>query len=458
MKVIICGAGQVGAPIARRLAAENVDVTVIDKSPQLISHIRDSIDVRGLVGLASLPNVLEAAGAEDADMIIAVTQADEVNMIACQVAHSLFNVPTKIARVRDQNYLRPIWADLFSRNHMPIDFIISPEVEVARAVARRLQVPGAFDMIPLADDKVRVIGVRCLSDCPILNTPLRQLTGIFPDLKIVIVSIVRGDEAIVPSSEEQLQAGDEVYFVAETGHLARAMTAFGHDEAEARRVVVIGGGNIGLLIAQRIETEFPGVSAKLIEIDKKRAELITESLENTVVLNGDALDPEILEEVNVGAAETLIAVTNEDEVNVFASLLAKQAGCGRTITLVNGATYNTLVTGLGIDVVVNPIAITVSTILQHLRRGRIRAVHSLREGVGEIIEAVALETSGLVGTAIKEIKLPSGALFGAIVRDGEVIVPRGSTVINTNDRVILFARLQAVKKVEKLFSVRLEFF
>jgi trk system potassium uptake protein TrkA len=458
MKVIICGAGQVGTPIARRLASENVDVTVIDKSPQLIGRIRDSIDVRGLVGLASLPDVLETAGAEDADMIIAVTQADEVNMVACQVAHSLFNVPTKIARVRDQSYLRPIWADLFSRNHMPIDFIISPEVEVARAVGRRLQAPGAFDMIPLAGDKVRVIGVRCLSDCPILNTPLRLLTGIFPDLKIVIVSIVRGEKAIVPTSEEQLQAGDEVYFVAETGHLARAMTAFGHEEAEARRVVIVGGGNIGLLIAQRIEKEFPGVTAKLIEIDKKRAEFIAEALEDTVVLNGDALEPEILEEVNVEAAETLIAVTNEDEVNVFASLLAKQAGCRRTITLVNGTTYNTLVTSLGIDVVVNPVAITVSTILQHLRRGRIRAVHSLREGIGEIIEAVALETSGLVGTPIKEIKLPSGALFGALVRDGEVIVPRGTTVVNANDRVILFARPQAVKKVEKLFSVRLEFF
>lgn len=458
MKVIVCGAGQVGFNIAHYLASENNDVTVVDQRPDLIRKISDTLDVQAILGYASHPPVLEQAGAADADMIIAVTHADEVNMVACQVAHSLFNVPTKIARVRSQSYLQPIWSSLFSRDHLPIDVIISPEIEVARAITRRIQVPGAIDVIPLANDRVRLIGVRCTAQCPLINTPLRQLTVLFPDLNIVIIGIVRGGKAIVPAAEDQMLEGDEVYFVVDTQHVDRALSAFGRDDQEARRIVIFGGGNIGLFLAQQIEAEHPGASVKVIESNKERAEFVAKTLSRTVVLNGDVLDPEILQEASVAAAETVISVTNDDETNILSSLLAKRYGCHRAMTLINKTTYNALMGPLGIDVVISPRAITVSNILQHVRRGRIHAVHSLHEGFGELIEADALETSSLVGKPLREVKLPGGVLLGAVVRDGQVISPRGNTVVQAGDRVVLFAAAGAVKKVEKMFSVRLEYF
>ena len=458
MKVIVCGAGQVGFNIARYLAGENADVTVIDRSQELIQKITDSLDVKGLVGFASHPDVLERAGAADADMVVAVTYADEVNMVACQICHSIFEVPTKIARVRHQSYLDPAWSDLFSRENMPIDHIISPEIEVARAISRRLQIPGAFDVIPLADGKVSLIGVHCGESTPILNTPLRQLTGMFPDLHIVIVGIQREGRGIVPTADDQLLEGDDVYFVAETSHLMRAMAAFGHEEREARRVIIVGGGNIGLNLAQQVEEKNPHVALKLIEVDKTRAENVAQTLDRTVVIHGSALDTEILEEANVKAAEGIVAVSNDDEVNILASLLAKRYGCRRALTLVNKTSYGTLVGSLGIDTVVSPRAITVSTILQYVRRGRIRSVHSLSEGFGELIEAEALETSSLVGVPIKEARLPESVLIGAIVRGNQIVIPRGDTIVRAGDRVVIFAATSSVKKVERLFSVKLEFF
>ena len=458
MKVIVCGAGQVGFNIARHLALENNDVTVIDQSPELIRRISDTLDANGVVGHASHPEVLEQAGISDADMIIAVTYADEVNMVACQVAHSLFDVPTKIARVRQQSYLAPIWANLFSRDHMPIDVIISPEIEVARAVSRRLQVPGAFEMIPLVDDRVKLIGVRCQDDCPLVNTPLRQLTQLFPELNIVIVGLMRDGKAIVPSSDDQMLPGDEAYFVVDSDQVARAMAAFGHEETEARRLLIFGGGNIGLFLAQEIERDHEWVKAKIIETDRDRAEQIASELERTTVIQGDVLDPEILEEAAVGVTETVVAVTNDDETNILASLLAKRYGCKRAITLINAGTYEPLISSLEIDVAVSPRNITVSTILQHVRRGRIHSVHTLREGFGELIEAEALETSELVGKPLRDVKLPTGVLLGAIVRDGEMICPKGSTIVQAKDRVVLFATSEVIRKVEKMFSVQLEYF
>ncbi len=458
MKVIVLGAGQVGFNIARHLSQENNDVTVIDQSQDLIRRVSDSLDVQGMVGHASRPDVLEKAAAADADMLIAVTYADEVNMVACQVAHSLFDVPTKIARVRHQGYLEPMWANLFSRDHMPIDVIISPEIEVARSVTRRLLVPGALEMIPLVDDKVRLLGVRCQETCPLLRTPLRQLTQLFPDLNIVIIGLIRENVPMVPTADDHMLPGDEVYFVVDTEQLGRAMVAFGHEEPETRRLLILGGGNIGLFLAQEVEREHPRVNTKIIESNRERAELIAGQLSRTVVINGDVLDSEILEEANVAATETVVAVTNDDETNILASLLAKRYGSQRVVTLINKDLYQPLVGSLGIDVAVNPRNITVSTILQHVRRGRIHSVHTLREGFGEIIEAEALETSSLVGAPLRDVKLPSGVLLGAIVRDGKVIMPRGSTVVEAKDRVVLFAAADAIRKVEKLFSVQLEYF
>jgi trk system potassium uptake protein TrkA len=444
MKIIVSGAGQVGFHIARQLSAEQNDVVVIDQSPELVRRVGDALDVQAFVGFGSHPDVLERAGAADADMIIAVTYADEVNMVACQVAHSLFNVPMKIARVRHQSYRDPIWADLFSRDNMPIDVIISPEMEVARAISRRLQIPGAFESISLVEGKVRMMGVRCNADCPVINTPLRQLTGLFLDLNIVVVAISRDGEGIVPSADDQLLEGDEVYFVADSTHVSRAMTVFGHEERVARRVI--------------IENEHSGVSARIIESNADRAHQVADLLEGTVVINGDVIDPEILDEAGVDESEAIIAVTNDDETNILASLLAKRFGTERAITLVNNTTYSPLVTSLGVDVVVSPRAITVSTILQHVRRGRIKAVHSLLDGFGELIEAEILETSGLTGKRIKEADLPDGVLLGGIVRGDEVIIPRADTVLRVNDRVVLFAQAKAIKAIEDLFAVRLEFF
>lgn len=458
MKAIICGAGQVGHNIALELAAEKVDVTVIDQRADLIQKIGDSMDVRAIVGHASHPDVLEAAGARDCDMLIAVTFADEVNMVACQVAQSLFNVPMKIARLRARSYLQPMWSDLFSRDNLPIDVIISPEIEVARAIGRRLTVPGTFDMIPLADDRLRLIGVRCGEDCPILNTPLRQISTLFPDLHFTTVGLVRGESAVVPTLDDQLFAGDEVYIVVETDHVTRAMAAFGHEEAEARRIVIVGGGNIGLSLAEDIEADPTGKSATVIELDRKRAETVAQICTRTEVINGDALDPEILEEANIGKAETIIAVTNDDEVNILSSLLAKRSGARSSIALINTGTYTSLVGPLGIDVVVNPRTITVSTILQYFRRGRIRSVHSIHDNFGEIIEAEALETSSLVGVPIGQIELPADVVIAAIVHEDEAKMATEDTVIAVGDRIVLFAAKGSVKQIEKMLAVRLEFF
>ena len=458
MQVIVCGAGQVGFNIARQLANEANDVTVIDRDAGRVRRVAEAIDVKGLVGFAAHPPVLRQAGAEDADMLIAVTYADEVNMIACQVAHSIFNVPTKIARVRHQSYLEPAWRNLFSRDHLPIDVIISPEVEVARAILRRLEVPGALDVIPMADDRVRAIAVRCMPDCPVLDTPLGELTELFPDLKIFVVGIIRDDALIVPNRKTEMQAGDEVYFIADTDHVRRSMSAFGHEETEARRIIIIGGGNIGLYIARELEEEHPDVRCKLVEVGEARARVAADQLSRATVLLGDALEREILEEANVAQTETVVAVSNDDEVNILSSLLAKRLGADWAITLVNSNSYGPLVGQLGVDAVVNPRGSTVSTILQHVRRGRIRGVHSVREGAGEFIEAEALNTSSITGKSIRDVRLPKGILVGSVIRDGEVIVPRGDTEILAHDRVVLFTNADLIKKVEKLFSVGLEFF
>ncbi len=458
MQVIVAGAGQVGLTIARHLAAENNRVTVIDKAPELIQKIGESEDFRAVAGFASHPDVLERAGARDADMIVAVTYSDEVNLIACKVAHTLFDVPVKIARVRAQAYLDPQWSKLFGHEHMPIDVTISPEIEVARAIRQRLRVPGAFDTLSLAGGRVRAIGTRLEPNCPIISTPLRQLTALFPDLHLIVVTILREGKTIVPTADDVLLVGDEVYFIAEESHLARALAAFGHEEPEANRVVIVGAGNIGLYLAQEIENKDTGISLKLVEASKDRARHVAALLSRTTVVQGDVLDTEVLDELNPERVDTLITVTNHDEVNVMASLLAKRRGCKRTIALINTLYYQTIINTLGIDAVVSPRAITVSTILQHLRRGRIRAAHSLRDGAGELLEAEALDTSAVSGKRLEEIKLDRGIIIGAIVRGDDVLMPRGETVIEAKDRVVLFALPDQVRKVEKLFTVGLEFF
>jgi len=458
MKVIVCGAGQVGFGIARQLAAENNDVTVIDQSPQLVQRVSDVLDVRAIVGHGAHPDVLERAGAPDADMLIAVTFHDEVNMVACQVAHSVFNVPTKIARIRSQSYLQPGFQDLFARDHMPIDVIISPELEVGRAVLRRLAVPGAFDILEFADGLVNVVGVSVEEDCPIANTPLRQLTELFPDLKSRVVGVVRQGKLFVPHSDDQMIVGDQVYFASDRKEVRRTLGIFGHEEQQARRVLIVGAGNIGLYVAQELEKKNTGVRVKVLERSRDRAVFAADRLQRTIVLNGDGLEPEILREAGVQETETIVTLTNDDQANILTCVLAKREGCSRALSLINNQTYSPLMRSLGIDAFLNPRATTVSHILRHVRRGRIRGLQAVHDGAAEVIEAEALETSPLVGQPLREVDLPDGLIVGAIARDGNVITPNGSTIIEAGDKVVMFAQRDQVATVEQLLRVSLEFF
>ncbi len=460
MQIIICGAGQVGSTIAGYLAGEKNDVTVVDRNPELLSRVSGLMDVRPVQGHASHPHVLEEAGAPGADMLIAVTQSDEVNMVICQVAHSLFHVPKKIARIRSQDYLQPLWKNLYTEENMPIDVIISPEIVMAQAVMRRLDVPGSTDVIPLAHDRIRLVGVRSSDICPLVRTPINQINAVFPDLNMGIIGIVREGKGFVPDGQDQFLPGDEVYFLVEKEQLDRALLAFGHEEQQvARRIVIFGGGEIGIFLAQQLESRHEKIEVKIIEQSRERAEELARHLDRTMVIHGSVLDSEILEEAVISSVETVVAVTDDDETNILSSLLAKRNGVDRTVTLVNNPAYDSLVRTLGVDAVINPRAITVSTILQQVRRGRIHSVHSLHEAFGELIEADALETSPLVGKPLSEIRLPPGVLIGAVLKKGEdVIIPNSSTIIEAGDRVVMFAAADRIKAVEKLFSVGLEYF
>jgi trk system potassium uptake protein TrkA len=458
MKVIICGAGQVGYNIGRYLAVAGNDVTVIDQSADLAEKIGESLDIQAITGHASHPDVLERAGAADAELLIAVTHHDEVNMVACQVAHSIFNVPIKIARIRQQSYLEGRWQALFRREHLPIDFIISPEREIAKAIATRLEVPGATSVIPFADGKVRLISARCGEDCPILDTPLRQLTYLFPDLHLVCVGITRDNHFFVPSGDDHLSKGDEVYSVVDAAHVERAMRAFGHEDKMAERIVIAGGGNIGLFLAQQIEQRWPHAALTVIEANEERARFVADQLPGQVVLHGDAREAEIHGEANLATADAIVCVTNDDEVNIMAALLAKREGDLKALTLINNNAYGALLGPLDIDVMINPRETTVSSVLLHVRRGRIRSAFSIRDGEAEVFEAEVLETSSLVGVTLKDARLPAGIIVGAILRDGDVVVPRADTVIQTGDRVVIVARGTMVKRAEKLFSVRIDYF
>ncbi len=458
MKVIICGAGQVGYGIAERLAAEGNDVSLIDNQPELVNRVNDLLDVRGIVGHGAHPHYLEDAGAREADMLIAVTLHDEVNMIACQVAHSLFDIPTKIARIRAQTYLDKAWSNLYSREDLPIDVIISPEIEVGEMILSRLDMPGAFENITFAQGKISMVGVTCRDNCPIVDTPLRQLTELFPDLPSTIIAISRDGHLFVPHSDDQLIAGDDAYFISRTDQVLRTLKIFGFDESETRKIIIAGGGNIGYYLAKVLEERQSQVRAKIVEADRTRAVTIAEQLQRTVVLHGSALSEDILHEADITHADTLIAVTNDDQVNILACVLARQMGPLRNMCLINNSGYANVVKSLGIDAQINPRAITVSRVLQHVRRGRIRGVHSIQNGAGEVIEMEALETAPVIGESLKNLDLPDGIRVGAVFRNGETFIAGGQTEIQPKDRVIIFSTAEHVRDVEQLFRVSVEYF
>ncbi|MCB1782606.1 MAG: Trk system potassium transporter TrkA [Alphaproteobacteria bacterium] len=458
MRVIICGMGQVGRSIASYLSKEDNDVTVIDEREQYIRQIDDELDVNAIVGHASDPDVLSNAGAKDADLIIAVTKSDEINMVACQIGHSLFGIPKKIARIRRHCYLDPAWSNLFSRAHMPIDVIISPEMLVAQDIYQRLQVPGTTSVVSLAGGKAQLLGVVCMEDCPVLNTQLVQLKKLFPDLAFEIVSITRAGKHIVPDENDMFEVGDEAYVVVDSRHTQRIMAAFGHTEKTARRIIISGGGNIGMTLAKILQETVHGIQIKIIEQREDRAQTLSEELNNIVVLNGNTLDREVLRESSVETAETFIALMNNDENNILASLLAKQYGCERVITLVNNNAYYPLVGPLGIDVMVSPKSIVVANIMQHIRRGRIRGIHNLGDGLLEVIEAEVSDNARIVNKQIFELDLPREIVIGAVIREEKVCMPTPEFEIKTGDHVIIFTTREQASNVEKLFSVQVDLF
>lgn len=458
MRVVICGGGQVGYNIAAYLAKEENDVTVIDLNAELIAEINDDLDVNGIKGHASNPDTLNAAGARDADMIIAVTQSDEVNMVACQIGHSLFGIPKKVARIRNQAYLQPAWANLFSRSHMPIDVIISPEVVIASEIYQRLAVPGTTSVLTLAEGAAHLVGVICDENCPVIHTPLRQLVELFPNLSFKVVAILRKNAPTIPGPNEQIEPGDEVFFVVDTSHVKRVMAAFGHEEQEAHRIVIAGGGNIGFGLAKLLTEKGRGIHIKIIENNPERARFLSESLEDVIVIQGNSLDGDILKDAHIENAETYVAVTNDDESNILGSLLAKQFGCKRAVTLVNNTVYSSLIGPLGVDAIVSPKSTIVGTIMQHVRRGRIKNLHTLRGGFAEVIEAEISESASIINMRVRDLDLPPDVILAAILRERNLMMADEDIVISAGDHVIMLAAQERTREVEKMFSVQVELF
>ena len=458
MKIIICGAGQVGWQIARHLAGEHNDVTIVDSNPDLVRRATDTLDVQGITGFASYPDVLERAGAADADMVIAATHSDEVNMVCCQVAHSVFSVTTKIARLRAQSYLTAIYSDLYRRDHMPIDVVISPEREVADAALRRLEAPAAFDTELFLNGRAQLLGLQLDEDCPVVNTPLRQLSELFSTLRAIVVAVRREGHLFAPEAGDQLYVGDAAYVICHREDARRTMEIFGKPTTRQERIVIVGGGHVGLAVAEALERRPERVRAKMIERDRASAERAADRLERTVVLNGDGLDADILTEANIARADAILAVTDDEKTNLLAAVRAKAAGCRMAIALINDPTLVPLLEPLDIDAWINPRSTTVSSILRHVRHGRVRGVYSIGDAEAEIIEAQVLGSSPIAGRTVRDIDFPEGALIGAIMKRGEVLKPTAETRVEEGDVIVLFALAADVPEVERLFQVSIDFF
>ncbi len=458
MKVIICGAGQVGWQIARHLSNERNDVTVVDNNPELVRRATDTLDVQGIEGFASYPDVLERAGAKDADMIIAATHSDEVNMVTCQVAHSVFDVRRKIARLRGQSYLNAIYSDLYRLDHMPIDVVISPELEVAEAALQRIAAPAAFDTERFLNGAGQLLGIAIDEDCPVINTPLRQLSDLFSTLNAVVVGIRRKGRLFVPSPGDQIFPDDSCYVMTENRDMARTLEIFGKTQGKLERVVVIGGGNVGLAVARALEARTDRVRVRVIERDRKTAERAADQLERTIVLHGDGMDAALLEEANISTADAVLAVTDDDKTNLLAAVRAKGMGCSMAISLTNDPTLLSLMDPLNIDGYINPRATTVSSILRHIRHGRVRAVYSIGDAEAEMIEAQVMSTSPIAGQRLRDVNFPEGVLIGGVLQGGKMVKPRGDLRIEAGDIVAIFAMSAQVAEVERLLQVSIDYF
>ncbi|MBL4609259.1 Trk system potassium transporter TrkA [Halopseudomonas sp.] len=457
MKIIILGAGQVGSSLAAELASEANDITVIDTDSTRLRELGDRLDIRTVVGRGSFPTVLRQAGADDADMLIAVTSSDETNMIACQVAYTLFRTPTKIARIRESAYLTR--GGLFHNESVPIDVLISPEQAVTTYVKRLIEHPGALQVLDFADGKVQLVAVRAYYGGPLVGQELRFLRQHMPGVDTRVAAIFRKDRPITPKGDTIIEADDEVFFLAATHDIRAVMSELRRLEKNYKRVLIAGGGNIGERLAEAIENRY---QVRIIEKNKARADYLSQNLDRTIVLHGSASDKELLLEENIKDVDIFCALTNDDEANIMSSMLAKRLGARKVMALINNPAYVDLVQGGEIDIAISPSQATIGTLLTHVRRGDIVNVYSLRRGAAEAIEAVAhgdSRSSKVVGKMIGEIDLPPGTTIGAVVRGEEVLIAHDNTLIESEDHVILFViDKKHIRDVERLFQVGLTFF
>jgi len=453
MKTIICGSGDVGYSIADKLSKENFEVTVVDEPSEKLNKISENLDVKVISGLPSLPSVLLDAGAKDCEILIAVTKSDETNMIACQIGHSLFEIPKKIARIRQQDYLKGEWQNLYTNNNLPIDAIISPEQEIANALYRRIISPGTIDMVELSDKQLKLIGFKCEKSCNHLGLNVRELSAKFPDYLANILFIFRGDNKFVVNSSTKIETDDLIYMVVETQNLSNVLKEFGHKELLAKKIVIIGGGNIGFSLSELIEQHDSDISTELIENNKTRAQFLASNLNNVTVTCGDGLDTQILDEVNISEAGYCISVTEDDEVNILASLLAKREGAGQCMALINNSSYTSLLSNIGIDIAIDPKIITISKILEKVRGGGIMSDYSIGDGFGEVIEAMIKKQSPLCNKNLRELNLPKGIRIASILRENKIIIPNSITIFKENDDVVFFSETKYISKLESLLSI-----
>ena len=460
MNIIICGAGRVGFTIAKILSEQGHSITVIDQSSEDIQKIDESLDVKSIVGKATYPSILEKANASDANMIIAVTRNDEINMLICQIAFSIFNVQKKIARIRSQDYLNPKFTKVYNKENLPIDVIISPEIEIAKSLQRKLEAPGALDNVPFADNKIRLLEILINKKCSLKNIKLNELTKKFPKLNANIMGVIRGEKFVVLKKNDIMHEDDKAYVVINASQMKDTLNAFGHNEKISNKILIIGGGNIGFNLAKNLEESFDSARVKIIEKNKERAELIASELNNTIVINGDALDEEVLMEANIDEVQTVLALTNDDEDNLMISVLVEkfakdnsELSDKRTMALINKPNYSLLQSSLKIDDFIDPRMNTVSSILKHIHKGTIENAYSILNGEYEIIEAEIIETSELINKELKNSNLPDEIRVGAILRGEEVIIPGSNFVFKKEDIVVLLAKKDFLHVVENMFRI-----
>ena len=454
MNIIICGAGRVGFTIAKLLSEQNHSITIIDQSSDDIQKINDTLDVKGIVGKATYPSILEKADAEDADMIIAVTRNDEINMLICQIAYTVFKIPKKIARIRSQDYLNPKFSKVYDKDNLPIDVIISPEIEIAKSIQRKLEAPGALDNVPFANNKIRLLEIQINKNCPILNIKLNELTKKFPDLDANILGVIRKEKFVILKKNDVIKENDKAYVIINSLQLQTTLSAFGHEEKVSNNILIIGGGNIGFNLAKNIEESFESARIKIIEKDKLRAEFIAKELNNSIIINGNGLDEEVLNESNLEDVETVLALTNDDEDNLMVSvLIEKFAKDKRTMALINKPNYSLLQSSLKIDDLIDPRMNTVSSILKHVHKGTIETAYSILNGEYEVIEAEIIETSELINKELKKSNLPDEIRIGAILRDKDIIIPRSNFIFQKKDIVVFLAKRDQLQTVENMFRI-----